>query len=226
MAPTRKLPRSRQPASLCLPRLTAPAAPGPAGRGKAASDEQVTAVILNLASENQLFPTSYRNATRKATKPHVHARLCKAGRIPPTPLGSCRSSFLGCPRVSVTRSCPGNAAGSWSSSTSRAHAAWPAPGSVPRRLSQAPLPRAPPRAAAEERPRSGAGGGEARRRVHARHLVYPALAGAAAAGRQVSPHAQKSGPRWVAARWRLRPPFAREPPSSEHPKQSPAPPPN
>lgn len=29
----------------------------------------------------------------------------------------------------------------------------------------------------------------------------------------------------VAARWRLRPPFPRQPPSCEHPKQSPAPPP-
>lgn len=64
------------------------------------------------------------------------------------------------------------------------------------------------------------------RPAHAPHLVYPARRGAAAGGRQVSPHAQESGPRWAAARWRLRPPFAREPPSSEHPKQSPAPPPN
>lgn len=66
----------------------------------------------------------------------------------------------------------------------------------------------------------------ARGPAHAPHLVYPARRGAAASGRQVSPHAQESGPRWAAARWRLRPPFAREPPSSEHPKQSPAPPPN
>lgn len=66
----------------------------------------------------------------------------------------------------------------------------------------------------------------ARGPAHAPRLVYPARRRAAAGGRQVSPHAQESGPRWAAARWRLRPPFAREPPSSEHPKQSPAPPPN